>query len=47
MAKNADDQLLLPEQAIPMLRAQLEEAVETLRHDDPDVDSGTNNAQDR
>jgi hypothetical protein len=34
----ADEPLLLPEQAIPMLRAQLGEAVETLRHDDPDVD---------
>jgi hypothetical protein len=34
----ADDQLLLPEQAISMLRTQLEKAVENLRHDDPDVD---------
>lgn len=33
-----DGKLLLPEQAIPLLRAQLQEAVETLRHDDPDVD---------
>jgi len=33
-----DELLLLPEQAIPMLHAQLEEAVETLRYDDPDVD---------
>lgn len=30
--------LLLPEQAIPLLRTQLQEAVETLRHDNPDVD---------
>lgn len=29
--------LLLPEQAIPLLRAQLQEAVENLRHGDPDV----------
>ena len=33
-----DGKLLPPEQAIPMLRAQLQEAVETLHHDDPDVD---------
>ena len=32
------EKLLLPEQAIPLLRAQLQEAVETLRHNDPDVD---------
>jgi hypothetical protein len=30
--------LLLPEQAIPLLRTQLQEEVETLRHDNPDVD---------
>jgi pyrimidine deaminase RibD-like protein/heat shock protein HspQ len=33
-----DRKLLSPENAIPLLRAQLQEAVETLRHDDPDVD---------
>jgi pyrimidine deaminase RibD-like protein len=33
----ADQNLLLPEQAAPLLRAQLEEEVEVLRHDDPDV----------
>jgi hypothetical protein len=33
-----DRKLLSPEKAIPLLRAQLQEAVETLRHDDPDVD---------
>jgi len=32
-----DGKLLLPEQAIPLLRVQLQEAVETLRYDDPDV----------
>jgi hypothetical protein len=30
--------LMLPEQAIPLLDAQLREASETLRHDAPDVD---------
>jgi hypothetical protein len=34
----AAEQLLLPEQAIPLLHAQLEEPVEDLRHDDPGVD---------
>ena len=33
-----DEKLLLPEQAIPLLRTQLKEAVETLHHNDPDVD---------
>jgi len=33
-----EEKLLLPEQAIPLLRTQLKEAVETLRHNDPDVD---------
>jgi hypothetical protein len=33
-----DQKLLLPEQAIPLLRTQLQEAVEALRHDNPDVD---------
>jgi len=32
-----NQRLLLPEHAIQLLRAQLQEAVETLRHDDPDV----------
>ncbi|MGC1782717.1 MAG: deaminase [Acidobacteriaceae bacterium] len=34
----AREKLLLPEQAIPLLRAQLQKAVETLPHDNPDVD---------
>lgn len=34
----ADEALLLPAQAIPLLRSQLVEAVEALRYDDPDVD---------
>jgi hypothetical protein len=34
----SDQKLLLPEQAISLLRTQLQEAVENLRHDDPDVD---------
>jgi len=38
-APTANDPLLLPEQAIPMLRTQLEEAVEALRWDDPDVET--------
>jgi hypothetical protein len=32
------EQLLLPEQAIPLLRTQLEEPVEDFRYDDPGVD---------
>ncbi len=40
MRKTVDEErLLLPAQAIPLLRSQLEEAVEKLRHDDPDVDA--------
>lgn len=34
-----DPELLSPEQAISLLRTQLAEAVENLRHDDPDVDA--------
>ena len=33
-----DEELLLPERAIPLLRSQLEEGVEDLRYNDPDVD---------
>jgi hypothetical protein len=33
-----DDRLLLPEQAIPLLQTQLQEPVENLSYDDPDVD---------
>jgi hypothetical protein len=34
----AEEKLLSPEQAIPLLRSQLQEPVENLHHDDPDVD---------
>lgn len=34
----AEEKLLLPDQAIPLLRSQLEEPVEALRYDDPGVD---------
>src|SRR5258708_3360033 len=33
-----EEQLLLPDQAIPLLRTQLEEPVENLRYDDPGID---------
>lgn len=33
------ERLLLPEQAIALLRTQLEESVESLRYDDPDIDA--------
>lgn len=36
--EEAEEKLLLPEQAIPLLRSQLEEPVEDLRYDDPGVD---------
>jgi len=35
---DVEEQLLLPEQAIALLRSQLTEPVEALRHDSPDVD---------
>jgi hypothetical protein len=35
----ADPKLISPDQAISLLRTQLGEAVENLRHDDPDVDA--------
>jgi hypothetical protein len=35
----ADLKLLSPDQAISKLRTQLEQAVETLRHDDPEVEA--------
>ncbi len=38
-AAYAANQLLPPDQAIPMLRKQLDEAVESLRYNDPDVDA--------
>jgi len=36
--READEKLLSPEQAIPRLQTQLEEQVEDLKYDDPDVD---------
>ena len=41
----ANEQLLLPEQAIPLLSTQEQESVETLRHDDSDVDGWKRIAQ--
>ncbi|MGA7524039.1 MAG: hypothetical protein WBW84_16425 [Acidobacteriaceae bacterium] len=38
-ASMTDTKLLSPDQAIPLLRTRLGEAVENLRHDDPDVDA--------
>ncbi len=35
----ADEKLLASEQAISLLRTQLQQAVESLRHDDPEVDA--------
>ena len=34
-----DERLLLPEQAIPLLRTQLQKQAENIRHDDPDAEA--------